>query len=247
MKYIMIIILVLGSLNFLVAQNCQEDMLKEFDYYVEKDVTGYKYRTKIYLENGLPKTKKVYLKSKLSNTTEFKYDSHKNLVRKIETYNRNEGKINDTTNIKLTYNDSSLLIQKETYFGIIESYSDFTKLGKPKLIERTQKFDISPYQEIFEYDKNGNVIKAITYTRDLIDKTIVEKATTYFKYDNWCNVIEIHREYIPKKEFPIHIYGRPPLYEHTYFRYEYNKNGLWTKKHKTVVGEEKLIAKRKYK
>ena len=41
--------------------------------------------------------------------------------------------------------------------------------------------------------------------------------------------------------------GGPPKYEFEYFRYNYNENGLWTKKFKTVNGKEYLVAKRKYK
>ena len=78
-------------------------------------------------------------------------------------------------------------------------------------------------------------------------KTVNEKATTYYKYDDRNNVIEIHREYLPKQEFPIIMIGGPAKYEFEYFRYKYNKNGLWSKKYKTVNGMEYVVAKRKYK
>ena len=106
-----------------------------------------------------------------------------------------------------------------------------------------------PHKELIEYDKKGNVIKSIEFSiyEDLNGKTINKKAITNYKYDDRNNVIEIHREYEPKKEFPISITGGPFLYEYEYFRYKYNINGLWTKKYKTVNGKEYLVAKRKYK
>ncbi|MGB5419563.1 hypothetical protein, partial [Algibacter sp.] len=111
------------------------------------------------------------------------------------------------------------------------------------------EFNAFPYKELIEYNIKGNIIKTIEFSiyEDLKGKTIHEKATTHFKYDKWNNVIEIHREFEPKQEFPIIIIGGPAKYEFEYFRYKYNKNGLWTKKYKTVDAKEILVAKRKYK
>ena len=150
----------------------------------------------------------------------------------------------------MEYNDS-LLVRKTFDFGMTEKYSDFNELGKPKLIERIEKWDFKawPYKEMIKYDKKGNIIKSTEFytCEDLNGKTVSEKTTTHYKYDNQNNVIEIQREYDPKQEFPIIMIGGPAKYEFEYFRYKYNKNGLWTKKYKTVNGKEYLVAKRKYK
>ena len=130
-----------------------------------------------------------------------------------------------------------------------EKYSDFNELGKPKLIERIVESNIKlrPFKELIEYDNNGKIIKKTEFNYNLNNQEKIEKSTTIFKYDNRNNVIEIHREFEPKQKFPIIMIGGPSKYEFEYFRYIYNKNGLWTKKYKTVNGIENLVAKRKYK
>lgn len=225
-------------------------MFKGYDYYIEKNIEMGRWWHKYYLKKGLVVTDESYWKNELRSRTEFEYDRFGNLERIIYSYDINKGNTNHISNMKLEYIDS-LLVRKEFDFGMIEKYSDFNKLGQPKLIERTEESDFKAlsYKELMEYDKNGNVIKLIKFSNyeDLNGNTINEKATTNYKYDDQNNVIEIHREYEPRQEFPIPITGGPFLYEYEYFRYKYNKNGLWTKKYKTVNGKEYLIAKRKYK
>jgi len=166
------------------------------------------------------------------------------------TYDINKGQINDISTLKLKYDDA-LLVRKTFDFGMTERYSDFNELGKPKLIERIEESDIKawPYKELMEYDKKGNIIKTTEFStyEDLNGKNVNEKATTNYTYDERNNVIEIHREYEPKQEFTITITGGTFLYEYEYFRYKYNKNGLWHKKYTNVEGKEYLIAKRKNK
>ena len=250
MKNLLATILTLLIFGTSLAQKSENDLLKNYDSYVEKNIEMRKWSTKFYLTNGLVSVRESYWKNELRSRTEYKYDRFGNVEREINTYDINEGQINDISNLKLEYDDS-LLIRKEFDFGITEKYSDFNKLGKPKLIERIEESDFKmwPYEELIEYDDKGNVIKSteLSVKEDLNGKTINEKATTNYKYDDRNNVIEIHREYEPKQEFPIPITGGPFLYDYEYFRYKYNKNGLWTKKYKTVNGKEYLVAKRKYK
>ncbi|WP_299611328.1 hypothetical protein [uncultured Aquimarina sp.] len=250
MKNLPALIITFSIFGISFAQKSESELLENYDFYVEKNIEMGKWSTKYYLTNGLVSVQENYWKNELRSRKEFKYDKYGNVERETNTFDINEGQINDISNLKLEY-DATLLVRKEFDFGMTEKYSDFNKLGKPKLIERMEEPDIKawPYKELIEYDKNGNVIQSIEFGiyEDLNGKIINEKATTNYKYDDRNNLIEIHREYEPKREFPIPITGGPFLYEYEYFRYKYNKNGLWTKKYKTVNGKEYLVAKRKYK
>jgi len=251
MRNILLIIFILGISNFSVGQNSNEELLKEYNFYIEKNIEMGKWSKKIYLKNGLPVIEESYWKKELRHRTEFEYDEHRNIKKETETFEINEGKVNNVSDIKLKYENDLLTHREYNYGRPIEKYSDFNKLGKPKLIERIEESDFKawPYKELIEYDKKGNIIKSTESSiyQDLNEKTINEKSTTHYKYDVRNNVIEIHREYEPKQEFPIIMTGGPSLYEFEYYRYKYNKNGLWTKKYKTVNGKEYLVAKRKYK
>ena len=250
MKNLLIYILTSGVFNFTVGQNSKSDLLKGYDYYVEKNLEMGKWWNKYYLKKGIAVIEENYWKKELRHRTAFEFDNQNNVKQEIETYNINDGKVNNILNIKLKYEDS-LLIRKEFDFGMTEKYSDFNEFGKPKLIERFEEseFKAFPFKEVLEYDKNGNVTKSTEYSiyEDLNGKVVNEKATTSYKYDKWNNVIEIHREFEPRQKFPIIMTGGPAKYEFEYFRYKYNKKGLWTEKFKTVNGKEFLVAKRKYK
>jgi hypothetical protein len=250
MKNLLASIITFLIFNNSFAQKSESELLKNYEFYVEKNIEMGKWSTKFYFSNGLVSAQESYWKNELRSRTEFKYDRFGNVEREINTYDINEGKINDISNLKLEYYDS-LLVRKEFDFGMTEKYSDFNELGKPKLIERIEEsdFKLRPYKELIEYDKNGNVIKLIQFSiyEDMNGNTVNEKATTNYKYDDRNNVIEIHRKFEPKQNFPIIMIGGPAKYEYEYFRYKYNKNGLWTKKYKTVNEKETLVAKRKYK
>ncbi|WP_222984050.1 hypothetical protein [Flagellimonas meishanensis] len=251
MKNLHATILTLLIFGASLAQKNENDLLKNYGSYVEKNIEMGKWSTKFYLTNGLVSVRESYWKNELRSRTEYKYDRFGNVEREINTYDINEGQINDISNLKLEYDDS-LLVRKTFDFGTTEKYSDFTELGKPKLIEKKDEVLLKALsKEQIEYDDKGNIIKSTEFTdyRDspVSPKPENEKCIITYKYDDRNNVIEINRKYEPKQEFPIAITGGPFLYEYEYFRYKYNKNGLWTKKFKTVDGKEYLIAKRKYK
>lgn len=222
-------------------------LLKEYSSYVHKIEPRSCWKYKYSLENGLVVQQENYCNNELTKRTKFQYDDFDNVTIEIHEYDINEGKTSDTIFFHLTY-EKSRLIEEKSVFGLIK-YSNFNHLDKPELIENFRELNIWPYKEILEYDERGNVIKKIEFTTytDLNNNTINEKATTYFKYDQWNNVVEIHRAFEPKQEFPIPVTGGPFLNEYEYFRYDYKKNGLWTKMYKTVNGEEFLIATREYK
>ncbi len=250
MKNLLLFILFLINFNNSFGQKSETELLKDYDFYVEKNIEMGKWNTKYYLSNGLVTVQENYWKNKLGSRTEFEYDRYGNVKRETETYDIDEGKVNDVSNLILVYKDT-LLISKEFSFGMTEKYSDFNELGKPQLIERIEELEFKafPHKELIEYNDKGNIVKTIEFSiyEDLKGKTIHEKATTHFKYDEWNNVIEIHREFQPEQEFPIILIGGPAKHEFEYFRYKYNRIGLWLKKFKTVNGKENLVAKRKYK
>ncbi len=250
MKSQLLFMLILINFNVSFGQKNESEILKDYEFYIEKNVEMGKWKTKYYLSSGLVNIQETYWKNELRSRTEFKYDRYDNVECEIMTYHINEGKINYVSNLNLEYNDS-LLISKGFSFDMTEKYFDFNESGKPKLIERNEQTNLQafPYKEIIEYDKKDNVTKSteLSISVDLNGKTIKEKKTTYFKYDKWNNIIEIYREYEPEQEFPVIMTGGPAKYKYEYFRYKYNKNGLWIKKLKTVNGKENLVAKRKYK
>lgn len=232
------------------AQKSENELLKNYEFYVKENLEMGKWSTKYYLLNGLISVQENYWKNELRSRTEYEYDRFENVEREINAYDINKGKANNVNQIKLEYKDS-LLIGRVFSYGY-EKYSDFTELGKPKLIEKKDQVLLKAYsKEKIEYDEKGNIIKSTEFI-DYKDCTVSpkpenEKSTIYYKYDSRNNIIEIYREHEPKQEFPIIIIGGPSLYEYEYFRYIYNKDGLWVKKYKTVNGKEYLITKRKYK
>jgi len=226
----------------------KKELLKNYTSYIyqfeSKSCWKYKYR----INEGLIDLQENYCNNKLTYRAEFKYDEFDNLVREIQTYDVNEGKVSDTTNIKLFY-ENSRLIKKITDY-CVEKYSNFDISGKPKLTEIKDDIEILPFKEILEYDKKGNILKSIKFSTNLDLKTeneFIQKETTRYKYNKNNNVIEIYRDFEPKQEFPIPVNGGPFLYEYEYYKYKYNKNGLWIKKFKIVNGKQYLIAKRKFK
>lgn len=243
-KYLPLLIILLST-GILFGQNDEKDILKKYDSYIVKHLETGKWWTEYRLKNGLITVEESYFKNELRSIREYEYDALRNRIREIRTFDINEGIINDTIEIKLIYSKDNLIVEKQI-LGTIEKYSDFNEFGKPGKLERIEEFGFSPYKEIFDFDENGNISKEIAYSefKNTKDSLVREIESNSYKYDSKNNVIEIKREYNPKKTFPIPIAGGPSLYEIEKFRYVYNKNGLWIKKYKTVYGSEKLIAKR---
>ncbi|MGO4920902.1 hypothetical protein [Maribacter spongiicola] len=234
--------------GYLFGQKNETEDLKKYDSYLVKNLEMGKWKTKSFLKNGLVTVKEVYYKKELRSKWKYFYDENQNEKLSIRTFDINQGIINDTIEIELLYFQDSLLVQKHS-LGTIEKYSDFNKFDKPRILERTQEFGFLPYKEIFEYDANGDRSKEMAYSefRNTKDSLVQELEINRYRYDSNNNVIEVIREYIPEKTFPIPITGGPSLFAIEKFRFVYNKDGLWTKKYKTVNGVEKLILKRKLK
>ncbi|WP_036156850.1 hypothetical protein [Maribacter forsetii] len=245
MKNLLSIIIIFLIFNNSFAQKSETELLKNYAFYVEKNVGWGKWSTKYYLSNGLVSAQENYWKNELRSRMEFEYDEFDNVKRETQTFNINDGEVNNVSETKLEYNDR-VLIRKEYSYGIVEKYSDYNEYGKPKLIERTDEQNLWPHKEIFEYDTNGNITKHIQYSSYSYSDQPNEMGTTHIEYDSLNYVEALHREFEPKREFPLLMSG-PFKYEYEYFKYVYNDLGLWTKKFKTANGKEYLVAKRKYK
>ena len=247
-KLLISILILVTSANSSFGQHPippSKKLLKNYSQYVHKFEPKSCWKYVFEIKNGLVVKQENYCKNKLTYRAEFEYDEFDNVKRETETYNINDGEVNNVSETKLKYNEG-ILIRREFSYGIIEEYSDFNEYGQPKLVKRMDEHKIWPYKETFEYDENGNITKHIQYSSYSYSDQPNEKATTHFEYDSLNNVVALHREFEPKREFPLQMTG-PFKYEYEYFRYVYNDLGLWTKKFKTANGKEYLVAKRKYK
>ncbi|TDT45027.1 hypothetical protein CLV90_2108 [Maribacter spongiicola] len=229
--------------GYLFCQKNEREELKKYDSYLVRNLEMGKWKTKSFLKNGLVTVEEVYYRRELRSKWKYFYDGNEKWT--IRTFDINQGIINDTIENELLYFQDSLLVKKHS-LGAIEIYSDFNEFGKPRIVERTQEFGFLPYKEVFEYDAIGNKTKEMAYSEYLNtkDSLVQEIEINRYRYDSNNNVIEIKREYIPEKTFPIPIIGAPSLFQIEKFRFKYNKDGLWVKKYKTINGIEKLTSKR---
>ena len=76
------------------------------------------------------------------------------------------------------------------------------------------------------------------------DSTQVETIT--YEYNSQNNITSLNRHFKFPVRFPIIFVGGRSHYENEKFRYEYNKDGLWTKKYWIINEKEILIEKRKF-
>lgn len=268
MKNIAFIILILST-SIIWCQNNEIEKLKNYESYTIRDFecegsTCYTIK-KYHLNNGLTSVYEKHLLKKLFHRSVFKswflkrrvsffkaayeYDSNENIIREI-VYDKKNDTIEKIYDYQPIYNNKEFLIQR-TVHGVTENYSDFTTLGRPKLIIRkSEGYDKlrtqGPYKVEQEYDVNDNIIKTMFYYRDEIE--IIRNT-----FDSHNNIIEIQREFQPERNFPVFIFrahyngGSQFLYACEKYRYVYNEDGLWTKKYKIINGKEELIKKRRFK
>ena len=248
---ILFLLLFSSKIHCQVPEIPNKNLVKNYSQFSHKFEPKSCWKYKYKLKNGLIIQQENYCRLKLMSRTRFEYDKHDNLIRTINTFSVDKGKISDSTDIKLKYKNA-ILIEKKYDFDLIEKYSDFNIFNKPKLIERKDEFKFHPHKEILEYDTKGNTSKSISFSFDRDLKTgeeTLQKEITIYKYDNQNNITEIHRQFEPKQEFPIIIIGGFQLDEIEYYSYKYNKKGLWIKKYRKFKGDSipTLIAKRNFK
>lgn len=221
------------------------DSYKEYKCITEKDIRSDKWITKSYLKNGLIIKRKSYFGCELRGVWKFYYDNYNNLVKEVDTYDINDGKVNRVKTYILTYTDSLLTKWEQDGVEVVEEYHNHNKLGKPLLITSFSRYFHS--SKTLEYDQNQNIIKKTDTTTyyDNPENDIEIRVTTY-RYNKFNDVIEIHRKIKTGQKLPIIIGGYQEL-DHEYYKYEYNENEHWTKKYMFIDDEMRLIITRKYK
>ena len=95
MKNLLASIIALLIFNNSLAQKNESELLKNYEFYVEKNIEMGKWSTKFYLINGLVSVRENYWKNELRSRTEFEYDRFGNVERETNTFDINEGQIND--------------------------------------------------------------------------------------------------------------------------------------------------------
>ncbi|NQY27948.1 MAG: hypothetical protein HRT69_00580 [Flavobacteriaceae bacterium] len=245
-SYIVVMLLII---NFcaLFGQNKDADKLKKYVSCTEKDHDSWGWTKKHFFndEGFIIKEENYSNDNKLRSRYEYYYDEYGNQYKEINTFNSNDGVLNHEYDYKLVVDSIGVIIQRGSG-DFMKIYSNFTELGKPRLV--VNKFSVGVDKKIYEYDVNGNIVKYIYHSvwTDMDEKVQKSTESIQYRYDSYNNVIRLYRSNDQKWEYPMIITGGPSHYEHEKFRYVYNRDGLWKKKFKTVEGKEYLIKKRKY-
>ena len=250
----------LSCLGFTDGQNLESKLLKGYSYFVETNLEKGE-STKYSLENGLVAAKETFKNDTLQCRIELEYDKYNNLTKETETYNIKKGYVNNIlySSPKITsavdfydfLTKDKQLEEDENSNKLELQYRNSRKLEdqEPFILGSGVPLDLPIADIKHEFDENGNLIELhrSTYYKGYNTRYRKASSVTKYKYDNMSNIIQIHREYTPKMEFPIEYKDGQFLCENEYFRYTYNDQSLWTKKYRTVNEKEALIAKREYK
>ena len=245
MKKSFLILILLINFNNIYSQDVEK--LKEYEYFIESKNYEKNWIRKYILKDGLNyKIQDIHNEQGLKNEYIYFYNKKNNVIKEEYVMNKgfeNEGNIR--INHKLTYKNNRLIKDrsKETSWTI--KYSNFDKLDNPQVIESIGKNKQT--KKNIKYDDKGNILKLTEITYNNGTKVIKKTEFTSYKYDQYNNVIELLRSSVPKMEYPIKMIGGPHLYENEFYKYEYNKDGLWTKKVCIINGNESYIWKREYK
>lgn len=246
MRNCIAILLLTINICSLFGQNKDADKLKKYVSYTEEGYESGGWSMKYVLnEKGFVTVEENYLNKKLRSRFEYYYDEYNNQNKRVKTFDPDDGVVNDEFDYELVVDKKGRIIQKGSG-NFKKIYSEFTDLGKPKLM--VNKYSVGVDKHFYEYDSKGNVLKH-TFNLSYIDPNdAINESTevTQYRYDEFNNVIRLHRSNSLKWEYPIPVSGGPFQYEYEKFRYVYNRDGLWKKKFKTVEGKEYLIKKRKY-
>ena len=85
MKNLLTFIITFLIFNNSFAQKSESELLKNYEFYVEKNIEMEKWSTKYYLKNGLVSVQENYWKNELRSRKEFEYDRFGNLLLQRET------------------------------------------------------------------------------------------------------------------------------------------------------------------
>ena len=245
MKNIFLFLIILINFNNIYSQNVEK--LKEYEYFIETRNYEKNWIRKYILKDGLNyKIQDIHNEQGLTNEFEFFYDEKLNVIKETLKIGMSGGKYDPIIiNHKLTYKNNNLISKESEAIAWLYIYSNFNESNKPQVIESSGK--LKQTKELIKYDLNGNILKRTEITYNSGTKDIEKTEVTSYKYEHYDNVIDIHRSSTPKIEYPIIMIGGPNLYENEFYTYEYNKNGLWTKKICLINENESYIWKREYK
>ena len=79
-----------------------------------------------------------------------------NRYKEVQTFDPDDGVVNDEFDYELVVDKKGRIIQKSSG-NFKKIYSEFTDLGKPKLM--VNKYSVGVDKHFYEYDSKGNVLK----------------------------------------------------------------------------------------
>ena len=137
---------------------------------------------------------------------------------------------------------------------LLEIYSDFDKNSNAKVINRYmgnyEPIYYSYSKENREFDSKGNLIKEekieLKYVQKDEPTQVLKTETDKYQYDKFNNVIELKRNFEPKKDLPYMGLDGLTIYAIENYEYEYNDKGLWLKKYLVLEGKKKLLEERTF-
>lgn len=246
MKASSIIFLLLFLKAFLLfSQQEEKNTLIEYRYYTEtnKDST---YTKKVFLKKGLIRKSISFSKSKRGIQkikNHYNYNSIGNILKKKSTYKYSKSKSRKTTFIEnYKYDNNEKLLEFSNNYGWLYQYFNYNKLNKAERIEFTATKGSDAYKSVekLTYFDNGLIKQSTkeTHIKNKVTETVIEN----YNYDKNRNIIELKRSL--SLPYPTFILGRKHKEEK--YIYEYNSDGLWTKKKMIVNGKQVSLLKRTY-
>lgn len=220
-------------------KNKEFEKLKKYNGYkvVINPKSKYNWTYKYKLKNGYITQQDNYAKKQLVYKCTHLYDTLNNIQHTIELFSKEKGYKNDSIFMKEIDLVTNEINEIYTNREIIKKEGDYNAEGN--LITYDDSIFVK-YE--YKYDSLNNIIEEKIY--EYPEKTKTETIT--YKYDKFNNVIEVNREFNYPVEFPVIYVGGRAHYKKEYYRYIYNKDGLWIKKYWIVEGKETLIERRKF-
>lgn len=267
MKLRLIIFLIITfNLTFSQTSKNETNALKKYSFYILKSYnTEQKWSVKYILSKGFVQEEQNYKDNEFRSVQKNSYDKKNNIIYKVLTFKNkfNDQKMDTLSEQFLKYDDKSRLVELQhiTKFSVtkltddattIEEYSDFDKNSKSKVLNRysgnREPIFYQYSKENREFDDNGNLVKeekkAFVYSQEKKSSEILKTEFLNYKYDKQNNLIEVKRNFEPKKELPYTGLDGLTIYSTENYEYEYNDEGLWLKKYLVIEGNKKLLEER---
>lgn len=260
---ITVFLLLIVNVSFSQIDKKEIAKLKNYSYFILKSYhTDKNWSIKYKLLNGYIQEEENYRDDEIKSIQKNIYDRNNNLTYQFLTFKNKfkENKIDTLTEKMFKYDSKNRLIEfknilRLSFTGLTtdgvttELYSDFDQKSNAKTINRSSGDNNYSYnKENREFDSKGNLIKEekieLKYPKNNESPQILKTETNNYKYDNYNNVVEINRNFEPKKELPYTGLDGLTIYGIENFEYVYNEKGLWLKKYLVVDGKKKLLEER---